>query len=1808
MRTWKKWTAALLSTAMLLSSGSMTQAVFADEPDGADDIAISTVLEEDGNTLSGTNIVIEEDSEVTPEEAAYTEEEGAGTDDAGENIVEEVSAPAEEASENTEEEASAPADETEDEGVIEEPVASEAVEEAEEAAENEGDELLESISEKPYDVDASGTLILKDGERVDSTTAILPAKTVTIPKGIFNSGSGASNVTTIDFSKCEGTLKTIEEGAFSGSKINAISNLPSGVTEIADRAFQNCSNLTTFTFTDNKQITKVGEGAFMNSALTAIKIPAAETIEENAFADCSKLATVTLRDCESIGDYAFKNCQSLAGSMNFGNKLTDIGMQAFYNCGFTSIELDGVSGGIAQYDADGEPVKVKMGDYAFANNAKLVSITLPRTLEAISPYAFSGCTKLTTVNMYKKDSVENITETVGAYAFSGCSALKTIELGSSVTAVEAGAFSGCSLLVNIDFYYVPGDNGEPIDIAESAFPERSNKTGTKMRSYDPSVEAYADRRGYIYEPLGAHKVTAARVTGGTLKLSNATAAKGTTVKITAVPASGYSLKWNSVTVDGSALAVSLDSYTQANQIYTFTMPDRDTVVSAEFVKTSVAVGGNIYYDVEGTDSNYDSSKSTIVFGETGSCAQLSAWSDSGVLGLWCFALKSSDTKVFTVNPMGVITAVGPGKATLTVTPTGAAAKARKFTVIVGRYVVIDKMDFEQWLNPDGLTEPFKSTNIKSATIYPKGYADVYGLGDTKYNVIDFNATTVAANQQTFTADLNALDAEGNKKVVSAKWTTSDAGVAKLSAATTSDNTVTVTIPKNATGVSIITATVKNDDQVKPEVKAGFIVRVRDRSPRLYGNVVVNKRNPNGAKLQITTVYGTKIDSGEGISIDTKSVDKNGQVSYTASPLFDKCIFDGTDDEGDYYIVAASDSKKQKITNKLYMSGHLDDGSEFHVLMPSVEITDNVINPKLTAKGSINLFYNRWADQRVSFTHNIAGAKINYDLTEIRSVRNYPSYTEEDKFQANFEIVEPDDDDPESSDDTTIVLKLNDDFINDDNSNLEKEGSAVVTKGYVRLVFEGYSENEAFWIPITVPTTNKAPAYTPDTKSFAVYPGNIAPTFSFRLLDSKKKPLELIEHSDALRKSDGTPDYDKEAAESWAGASLIDSVEYNEKTTMFFFDESASFDTDKKEDRLSVTLDDGRLQRQIYAGSAVVDLRLLTWTKPIAYTISFTKAAVPKGTFAAQTLNTGLPFIPATASLSLNQSGMNVVGYRDDLADTTDLVKDNKHNMVIHTDNGDFLFTGAVKQLDNAKKIVKLAQVDGNDGSIVFTLPEDVDDLAAIAKIPGTYSFQVAPVVNYENNDYEYRFCLGLVNLKVTVVANKPLTLKIASTRFTLNSQYQGEEQDSFISKTSVTNLPAGYTYKIMADQSGAKFYATTDKKLTTPLADAFGKFSGASITVPSKSDANRALQTGIKGELNNAPQKTANYTYLVSNIGIEIYKADAEGSPVKDEDGDEEGPVGALYTTGGISVTFAAQAKQPDIAIKATGSLNQVDTDSAITYTFTTQNINYGTISDLKISELVGRMYTEAGDTTPHFKIEQAVDEDDNEIKNTYKLTLNPNGILSNDNPLKYGQNYSLRFAFKLDETGNQLFVKEGITVKPVQTFASLSLLDTKVYKYVGEKDQTIKVFVKQNNIPGALVRKNNLNIDKTGVVAGVRISTKAAANIKEAFSIKNVSDQFVSAEGQWLYDDEKKEYRQADGHDVAKGTYRAIRVDETTGMPVKDAKGLPTYGFYVTLSLDHPSVLAGNKTYTVPIEIRYEYQNVDTNGNMLNLSTTVYK
>ena len=69
------------------------------------------------------------------------------------------------------------------------------------------------------------------------------------------------------------------------------------------------------------------------SALTKINIPSSvKRIEEQAFADCSMLAEVTLNEgLTYIGDWAFGALQKLK-SITIPSTVEDMGFQSFYNC------------------------------------------------------------------------------------------------------------------------------------------------------------------------------------------------------------------------------------------------------------------------------------------------------------------------------------------------------------------------------------------------------------------------------------------------------------------------------------------------------------------------------------------------------------------------------------------------------------------------------------------------------------------------------------------------------------------------------------------------------------------------------------------------------------------------------------------------------------------------------------------------------------------------------------------------------------------------------------------------------------------------------------------------------------------------------------------------------------------------------------------------------------------------------------------------------------------------------------------------------------------------------------------------------------------------------------------------------------------------------------------------------------------------------------------------------------------------------------------------------------------------------------
>lgn len=141
--------------------------------------------------------------------------------------------------------------------------------------------------------------------------------------------SGISNLEIVDF----GLMSTIgdENATYSlfGESNSTVKTIKFNNAVINKNAFKYCTALTTASGADT--ITKIGNAAFQQTALTSISITKATEIGEWAFANCGQLANVTL--CESltrIPNYCFKNAGLI--KITIPARVTRIESQAFNNC------------------------------------------------------------------------------------------------------------------------------------------------------------------------------------------------------------------------------------------------------------------------------------------------------------------------------------------------------------------------------------------------------------------------------------------------------------------------------------------------------------------------------------------------------------------------------------------------------------------------------------------------------------------------------------------------------------------------------------------------------------------------------------------------------------------------------------------------------------------------------------------------------------------------------------------------------------------------------------------------------------------------------------------------------------------------------------------------------------------------------------------------------------------------------------------------------------------------------------------------------------------------------------------------------------------------------------------------------------------------------------------------------------------------------------------------------------------------------------------------------------------------------------
>ena len=277
---------------------------------------------------------------------------------------------------------------------------------------------------------------------------------------------------------CNAIIETATNTLVRGCKNTVI---PNTVTSIGNKAFNNCTNLTSISIPDN--ITSIDNNAFsMCSGMTSCTISSGVTsIGSSAFTNCSSLKSIVIPDSvTAINRYTFFQCKSLS-SCTIGSGVTTIGYCAFTQSGLKSITIpDNVvtieSNGFSQCKSL-KNVSIGSGATSIVNGAfkettELTAITvsnsntiydsrngcnaiietatntlvqgckdtvIPNTVATIGYNAFESCTKLTSITI--PDSVATIEDD----AFELCLGLTSVTIGSGVTSIGSWAFYWCNL-------------------------------------------------------------------------------------------------------------------------------------------------------------------------------------------------------------------------------------------------------------------------------------------------------------------------------------------------------------------------------------------------------------------------------------------------------------------------------------------------------------------------------------------------------------------------------------------------------------------------------------------------------------------------------------------------------------------------------------------------------------------------------------------------------------------------------------------------------------------------------------------------------------------------------------------------------------------------------------------------------------------------------------------------------------------------------------------------------------------------------------------------------------------------------------------------------------------------------------------------------------------------------------------------------------------------------------------------------------------------------------------------------------------
>ena len=230
------------------------------------------------------------------------------------------------------------------------------------------------------------------------------------------------------------SVTAIGDFAFNYSGLTSIT-IPNSVTTIGQKAFYNCTSLTSIaSFIPADKLFAPESDAFYNITTSCTLYVPAEAKETYAATDGWNEFTNIVEFEGQCGDNAYWAFDEETGI------LTILGEGAMY-------DFEGEEASWYVYKDNISNVIIKfgittIGDNAFYGYTSIASIEIPNSVTNIGYYAFMNCSSLTSAR------IPNSVNTIERGAFARCG-FTTIEIPSSVTSIEEGAFFACSKLASI---------------------------------------------------------------------------------------------------------------------------------------------------------------------------------------------------------------------------------------------------------------------------------------------------------------------------------------------------------------------------------------------------------------------------------------------------------------------------------------------------------------------------------------------------------------------------------------------------------------------------------------------------------------------------------------------------------------------------------------------------------------------------------------------------------------------------------------------------------------------------------------------------------------------------------------------------------------------------------------------------------------------------------------------------------------------------------------------------------------------------------------------------------------------------------------------------------------------------------------------------------------------------------------------------------------------------------------------------------------------------------------------------------------